>query len=80
VLSLSDQIGDRMQLDSLCWIASMSKMVTSVAMMQLVERGIVTLDDDVRDYVPELGDLCVLKGFQEGRPVTESIEGKITIR
>lgn len=77
---LSEPDGDRMQLDSLCWIASMTKMVTSVAVMQLVDRGIITLEDDVRDYVPELKDLCVLKSVEEGKPVTENIEGKVTIR
>lgn len=79
-LSLHSPDGARMRLDSLCWIASMTKMVTSVAVMQLVERGAITLDDDVRDYVPELRDLCVLKGFDGSEPVTEGIEGKLTIR
>ncbi|MGI9519644.1 MAG: serine hydrolase domain-containing protein, partial [Pirellulaceae bacterium] len=33
--------------------ASVSKPVTAVAAMQLVEQGKLKLDDDVRDYVPE---------------------------
>jgi CubicO group peptidase (beta-lactamase class C family) len=32
--------------------------------MQLVEKGLVGLDDDVRDIVPELKDIKVLLGFQ----------------
>ncbi|KAJ5776285.1 uncharacterized protein N7511_001296 [Penicillium nucicola] len=45
--------------DSLCWIASMTKLATAVAVMQLVERGIVSLDDDAREIVPELRDIEV---------------------
>jgi len=34
-------------------VYSITKAVTAVAVMQLVERGVVSLDDDVRTYVPE---------------------------
>ncbi|OAA55182.1 beta-lactamase [Cordyceps fumosorosea ARSEF 2679] len=34
--------------DSFTWIASMSKVVTATCLLQLVERGLVNLDDDVR--------------------------------
>jgi CubicO group peptidase (beta-lactamase class C family) len=34
-------------------IASTSKAITATAVLQLVERGVVGLDDDVRRYVPE---------------------------
>jgi serine beta-lactamase-like protein LACTB, mitochondrial len=37
-------------------IGSVSKIVTAVAVMQLVERGRVSLDDDIRKYVPEFPD------------------------
>ncbi|KAJ5991139.1 esterase [Penicillium canescens] len=43
--------------DSLCWIASMTKLATAVAVMQLVERGTVSLEDDVREIIPELRDI-----------------------
>ncbi|KAF1815560.1 esterase [Eremomyces bilateralis CBS 781.70] len=54
-----------LQPDSLCWVASMTKVVTAVAVMQLVERKLLDLDQDVRDIVPELRDLEVLVGFEE---------------
>jgi CubicO group peptidase (beta-lactamase class C family) len=38
--------------------------VTSVAGMQCVERGLITLDEDVRPIVPELGKQKVLLGFE----------------
>ena len=40
--------------DAVFRIASMTKPVTSVAVMQLVERGVVGLDDPAADYLPEL--------------------------
>ncbi|KAL3430391.1 beta-lactamase/transpeptidase-like protein [Aspergillus tetrazonus] len=43
-----------LQLNSLYWVASMTKLVTAVAAVQLVERRILDLDMDVRKYVKEL--------------------------
>lgn len=37
---------------------SISKSFTAVLMMQLVERGLIALDDPVVDYLPELRDLA----------------------
>jgi CubicO group peptidase (beta-lactamase class C family) len=37
-------------------IGSLSKAVTAIAVMQLVEERRISLDDDVRSYVPELPD------------------------
>ena len=39
--------------DSVYNIGSVSKVITAIAVMQLVERGAVSLDDDIRKYVPE---------------------------
>ena len=39
--------------DSVYNIGSVSKVITAIAVMQLVERGNVSLDDDIRKYVPE---------------------------
>lgn len=44
----------------------MTKLVTAVAIMQLVERGILSLDDDVRSKVPELASVQVLEDMKEG--------------
>lgn len=43
----------------------MTKLVTSVAVMQLVEKGVVTLDEDIREIVPELRHIDVLVGFKD---------------
>jgi CubicO group peptidase (beta-lactamase class C family) len=49
-----------MQTDSIFWIASMSKPVTSVAAMILVEDGKLELDAPVARYLPEIGDMRVV--------------------
>jgi CubicO group peptidase (beta-lactamase class C family) len=45
------------------FMASMTKLMTSVAVMQVVERGLVGMDDDLGPIVPELGDRTVLVAF-----------------
>jgi len=49
--------------DALFRIASMTKPVTSVALMQLVEQGKVGLDDPASKYLPELAELKVIESF-----------------
>ncbi|WP_298400107.1 serine hydrolase [Sphingobium sp.] len=54
--------GEALQADALYRIASMTKPVTSVAFMMLVEAGRVALDTPVTDVVPEFADLRVGRG------------------
>ena len=49
--------------DSLFRIASMTKPVTSVALMQLIEQGKIGLDDPAEKYLPELVGLKVFESF-----------------
>ena len=49
--------------DTVVWIASMTKAITAVAAMQLVERGQLHLDAPATDVVPELARAQVLTGF-----------------
>jgi CubicO group peptidase (beta-lactamase class C family) len=49
--------------DALFRIASMTKPITSVALMQLVEQGKVSLDDPASKYLPELAELKVIESF-----------------
>ena len=63
------------------WAASMSKIVTIAGVMSLVERGIVSLDDDMRTIVPELSALQILRGFTDDeKPVLEDNSLPITLR
>jgi methyl acetate hydrolase len=49
--------------DALFRIASMTKPVTSVALMQLIEQGKIGLDDPAEKYLPELAGLKVFESF-----------------
>ncbi len=49
-----------MQRDTIFRIYSMTKPITSVAAMQLVEAGLINLDDPVATYLPEFADVQVL--------------------
>lgn len=65
-----------MTLESIFWIASCTKMITGVACMQLVEKGVLELDDgeQLEGLCPELKTLKVLRsdgGLEEKkRPIT----------
>src|SRR2546429_5192781 len=48
-----------LQTDAIFWIASMTKPVTSVAAMMLVEEGKLDLAAPVHQYLPELRDMMV---------------------
>ncbi len=43
-----------MERDTICRVYSMSKIITCVATLVLVEEGRFSLDDPVADYLPEL--------------------------
>jgi len=52
--------------DTLARIYSMTKPVTSAALMMLVERGLVHLDAPVSDFVPGFGDArCLIPGASD---------------
>src|SRR5262245_6934137 len=77
------QMGARvpMTLDTVVWIASMTKAVTATAAMQLVERGRLSLDGPAQDVVPELAKARVLEGFDaSGRPKLRTPRQPITLR
>jgi CubicO group peptidase (beta-lactamase class C family) len=61
-------------------IASMSKPITSVAVMQLVEDGKLRLTDTLSKYVPEFKDMKVAVPSQDGKSFeTVKAEREITI-
>src|SRR6266498_864726 len=73
--------GVEMTLDTVCWIASMTKAVTSVSAMQLVEQGRLSLDDPLARVLPRLGSVQVLEGFDAaGAPRLRAPKRPITLR
>ena len=70
-----------MTLDSVFRIASMTKAITSVAAMQLVEQGKLALEAPVPDIDPTLGAPQVLEGFDAaGAPRLRPAKRPITLR
>jgi len=73
--------GPAMTLDTVFRIASMTKAVTSVAAMQLVEQGRLQLDQPIGNVLPELSAPQVLEGFDEGgAPRLRPAKRPITLR
>lgn len=70
-----------MTLDTVFRIASMTKAITSVAAMQLVEQGKLELEEPVPDIDPGLGSPQVLEGFDAaGAPRLRPAKRPITLR
>lgn len=71
-----------MQRTDLFRIASQTKAVTAVAIMQLYEAGKLLLDEPVSDFIPAYKNMTVLKSFNEKDTTytTEPAKRAITIR
>lgn len=69
-----------MRRDTICRIYSMSKIVTSVGVLVLMEDGRFNLDDPVSLYLPELRDLKVMTGGTADAPQFEALKRPITIK
>lgn len=68
---------------TLTMIHSCTKIVGAIAFMQLVDRGVASLDDAllISDLLPELASKKVLTGFSEDKtPILVPMERKITPR
>src|SRR5581483_2089148 len=72
---------DPMTTDSVFWIASMTKAVTTAGAMQLVEQGKLSLDEPIGKLLPDLATPMVLEGFDaKGEPKTRPAKRPITLR
>ena len=73
---------EKYAIDDIFRIASMTKAITSVAVLKLWEDGKINLDDPIEKYIPEFKDAKILETFNEkdssytSKPSTK----KITIR
>ncbi|MCP4836175.1 MAG: beta-lactamase family protein [Phycisphaera sp.] len=59
--------------DSLFDIASMTKAITTVAALQMVERGLVGLDEPLEPLMPELKDIEILEEDGTRRPAVRPL-------
>jgi CubicO group peptidase (beta-lactamase class C family) len=73
--------GPAMTADTVFWIASMTKAITSMAAMRLAEQGKLSLDWPIAEVLPELAALQVLEGFDTaGDPILRPPSRPITLR
>ena len=72
--------GERMTLDTIFRIYSMTKPITSVAVMMLYEEGKLDLDDAVSQYLPELGGVKVYESGTAENPTLVRSTRVMTIR
>src|SRR5499427_6945657 len=66
--------------DTMMRIASMTKMITTTAALQLIERGSLRLDAPVKEYRPEFAGLPVLTGFDGDTPRLRAPSAQATVR
>lgn len=68
--------------DAIFRIASQSKLVTSIAILMLLEEGKLLLDDPVAQYLPEFANPVVLTNVDAttGKYETRPAKGRITLR
>lgn len=80
---MADNAANRsLKRDDIFRIASMSKAITSTAVMMLWEEGKFQLDDPISKYIPEFKNQTVLKNFKflDSTYTTEPAKSEITIR
>lgn len=73
--------GAPMTLDTVMWIASMTKPLVGAAAMQLVEQGKLTLDDPIARVLPDIEAIQVITGWDaQGQPQLRPPKTPITLR
>ena len=73
--------GPAMTTDTVFAIFSTTKAIAGTAVLQCVEEGLLDLDAPAKTYVPEIGQLEVLEGFDEsGNPKLRAPKRDITTR
>ena len=73
--------GDPFTTDTVCAIFSTTKAIGGTACLQLVEQGDLDLDAPAKEYVPRIGGLGVLEGFDgDGTPRLRPPKSDITTR
>lgn len=67
--------------ETIWWLASQTKLVTTIAAMQAVEKGLVKLDDDLTSVLPELASLEVVNSDVKSDLIeTRKVKRRITLR
>ncbi|RYG98941.1 class A beta-lactamase-related serine hydrolase, partial [archaeon] len=75
-----EKAGREYNKDSIYRIYSMTKVITSVCALILVEKGLLSLDNELATYVPAFKDTKVVVGGTVDAPVLEDPKSPILIR
>lgn len=63
------------------WVASCTKLLTAISLLQLMERGLLSLDTPITSLLPELSDPSVFTGFNSANaPKFTKAEKEVTVR
>jgi methyl acetate hydrolase len=75
------ETGAPMRDDTVFWLLSMTKAFTATAAMQLIEQGLMHLDQPAAEILPQLAAPKVLEGFDAtGQPILRTAKRPITVR
>lgn len=71
-----------LEVDAIFSLASCTKLMTTVAALQCIERGLITLDEDVTRVLPELKNVEIITGFDQRTqtPVFVRRKNRLTLR
>src|SRR4051812_38970856 len=72
--------GEKMQADALFRIASMTKPITAIGIMQLVEEGKLAIDDPVEKHLPEFKGQMLVAERGDGKVVLTKPQRPITVK
>ena len=76
------ETNEKYRVDDIFRIASMTKAITSLAIIKLWENGKIGLDDPIEKYIPELNNFQIIESFNEKDTsyTSTTAKNKITIR
>lgn len=70
-----------MTVDTPMRFASCSKLLTSIMVLQCVEKGLANIDDTLEKLLPEVAGLKVLTGFDEaGNPIEREPKSPVLLK
>lgn len=74
--------GDNTPIDenTLLTLTSCTKIITAIAVLQVVEKGLIGLDDKIDEVLPELAALKILTAMEDGKPKFAERKNPMTLR
>ena len=81
-MSLNRGFSKPMELNTILSLASCTKLMTAISALQCVERGLLSLDEDVTMVLPEVGKFGIIIGFDDvqSRAITVPNKEPVTLR